>query len=100
MENVMDAFLKGLVVQIIEQLLVEEHLRSVIKSMDLLKPAITSIEDAVFGHVIGELEGRMKVAIYTGFKREANRKEEEIIANAILRSALEIKSKIRECAHL
>ena len=68
MENFRDVFFTGLVAHIINLLLEETNIRNRINIMRLLKPAVSSEEDAVLGSIIGELMGRIDVA-YNAHRR-------------------------------
>lgn len=99
-EIIVETLLKGLIVQLFDQLLSEDALKSTVTMMKALKPAVSSVEDAVFGHIIGEFSARIKSSISSALKRDPSESELGFIADAIIRRSIEIKSEVRKYANL
>jgi hypothetical protein len=100
MTDYIETFLRGVVEQLLDHMTEEEYIRPLVTMMSALRPTVSSVEDAIYGHIIGEINGQMMASLYSTFKREPTEGEIEIIANSIIHRSIEIRSKIREFANM
>ena len=96
----MEHEIRGRLEAYIDYLLTERGLKNVLGIISRFKPAVSSIEDAIFGWIIGSAFSFYVGCIDNSFKRDINDDEVLKFYNIMDLRALRIKSKISEIINL
>ena len=97
----MEPTVRGLVERFIDTALEEKTLQDHINFIRSLRPAVSSVEDAVLGFILGDTFGRLNH--YYKYVKKIKVINDDIIndySNIVTRRIQEIKSKINELANL
>jgi hypothetical protein len=90
----MEPTIRGLVEKYLDEMLTNESLQEMSKTIDHYRPIIKSKEDAMFGFILGSVRLSLALYVWSLYRRLPSESENQELTSMTHKRAMEIRSKI------
>ena len=92
----MEPQIRGSIEKLLDDYLTTDQLTAFLLVLKEIQPSVNSIEDAIFGYIIGATQGAFVAMYHQKHNRTPDESERAVFLTILGRRAAEIKSKTRE----